>query len=147
MSSRHTEARAPHPLVQRSQVSGTMIQPELPTGTKGRMQGWMLPLSQENITRLLPPPLTPRGTSGAAQLPAAAGVWLQDLKQRTTEVTHSSGKGREEVEKHIDPSQRFSAWPFLSSPGNMKRNHPGLTAAHHPFGNTPHRWGQGTDGL
>ena len=63
---------------------------------------------------LLPTLLTHRGTFRAAQHgQLLAGIWLQDMKKLTTKVMHSDGKGREEVEKHIDPSQRSSAWPFL----------------------------------
>lgn len=59
----------------------------------------------------------PWGASGAAgHCQLLAGIWLEDMKQLTTEVTHSDGKGRERVEKHIDPSQRSLAWQitFLS---------------------------------
>lgn len=77
----------------------------------------MLPLSyakRRATTCYCPHPWGTSGAAGHCQL--LAGIWLKDMKQVTTEVTHSDGKGRERVEKHIDPSQRSSAWQitFLS---------------------------------
>lgn len=102
---------------------------------------------------LLPTLLTHSCTFGAAErCQLLAGIWLQDMKQLTTEVTHSDGNGREEVEKHIDPSQRSSAWSFLSrqllpQPWQHEEKSPWIKWEHTSLPATPHISGAGGDGL